>query len=61
MNYGFSTEQIENRVLASCNQERLKEHRQCYFCHMVCDCKYYKSKKGITLCQFLDDYLKEGK
>ena len=32
--YDFTNEQIENRVLADCNRERLKEHRQCDYCHL---------------------------
>lgn len=56
--YGFTIEQIENRVLADCNIKRLKEHRQCDYCHLIWDCKEYKSKKNITLCEFLDNYLK---
>ena len=33
--YDYTNEQIESRVLAPCNIERLKEHRQCEFfpCH----------------------------
>ena len=57
--YGFTLEQIENRALADCNKERLKEHKQCDYCHLVFDCKYYRSKMNKTLCQFLSE--QEGK
>ena len=53
--YGFTLEQIESRVLADCNRERLKEHKQCDYCHLVFDCKYYRSKMNKTLCQFLSE------
>lgn len=58
MSYNFTIEQIENRVLADCNQKRLLEHRQCDYCHMIWDCKKYQQEKGKTLCKFLDEYLK---
>ena len=53
--YGFTLEQIENRVLADCNKERLKEHKQCDYCHLVFDCKYYKSQINKTLWQVLSE------
>lgn len=56
-NYGFTFEQIENRVLADCNIKRLKEHRQCDYCHMIFDCKYYNYYNKKTLCEFLDNTL----
>lgn len=55
--YGFTLKQIESRVLADCNKERLKEHRQCDYCHLCFDCKYYEKQTGKTLCEYLD---KEG-
>ena len=54
--YDYTIEQIESRVLADCNRERLKEHRQCNYCHLYFDCKAYKERMGIDLCKFLDDY-----
>ena len=53
--YGFTLEQIENRVLADCNKERLKEHKQCDYCHLVFDCRHYRSQMNKTLCQFLSE------
>ena len=54
--YEYTNEQIESRVLADCNRERLKEHRQCDYCHLCFDCNAYKERTGIDLCKFLDDY-----
>ena len=51
--YEYTNEQIESRVLANCNCERLKEHRQCDYCHLCFDCKAYKERMGIDLCKFL--------
>ena len=59
--YDFTNEQIENRVLADCNRERLKEHRQCDYCHLCFDCKAYLKRTGKSLCKFLDNYEKEKK
>lgn len=59
--YYYSDIQIERRVLAPCNVERLKEHRQCEFCHLCFDCIVYKDRNKINLCQFLDNFLKEEK
>ena len=59
--YDFANEQIENRVLADCNRERLKEHRQCDYCHLCFDCKVYVKRTGKSLCKFLDNYEKEKK
>ena len=53
--YGFTLEQIENRVLADCNKERLKEHKQCVYCHLVFACRYYRSPMNKSLCQFLKE------
>ena len=55
--YNFTIDQIESRVLADCNIKRLKEHRQCDYCHLIWDCNKYKQEKKMTLCQFLDEYL----
>lgn len=52
--YGYTLDQIENRVQAECNKKRLEEHRQCDYCHLVFDCKYYKSQTNKTLCEYLD-------
>ena len=57
--YDYTNEQIENRVLAECNRKRLKEHRQCDYCHLVFDCRVYNKRTGITLCQFLDNTKEE--
>ena len=57
--YGYTNEQIESRVLAPCNQHRLEEHRQCDYCHLIFDCRVYKERTGITLCQFLDNHKEE--
>lgn len=54
--YGFTKEQMESRVLANCNKERLKEHRQCNYCHLCFDCKEYQKLTKKTLCNFLDNY-----
>lgn len=59
--YDYTNEQIECRVLAPCNIARLKEHRQCEFCHLCFDCIVYMDRNKINLCQFLDNYLKEEK
>ena len=53
--YGYTLEQIESRVLADCNKERLKEHRQCDYCHLCFDCRHYKKMTNKSLCQFLDE------
>ena len=57
--YDYTNEQIENRVLAECNRKRLKEHRQCAYCHLCFDCIVYKHRTGINLCEFLDNYKEE--
>ena len=59
--YDFTNEQIENRVLADCNRERLKEHRQCDYCHLCFDCKVYAKRTGKSLYTFLDNYEQEKK
>lgn len=58
--YDYTNEQIESRVLAPCNRHRLKEHRQCEYCHLCFDCIVYKDRTGINLCEFVDNYTKEG-
>lgn len=50
--YDFTNEQMENRVLADCNRERLKEHRQCDYCHLCFDCKVYVKRTGKVYVSF---------
>ena len=57
--YDYTNEQIENRVLAECNRQRLKEHRQCAYFHLCFDFIVYKDRTGINLCEFLDNYKDE--
>ena len=59
--YDFTNEQIENRVLADCNRERLKEHRQCNYFDLCFDCKVYVKRSEKRLCKFLDNCEKEKK
>lgn len=54
--YGFTREQMECRAAADCNRERLKEHRQCEYCHLIFDCKEYKKLTGKSLCQYVDSW-----
>lgn len=47
-------DKIEARVLANCNRELLQRNKDCGFCHLVFDCKYYTKETGIDLCEFLN-------
>lgn len=52
---------IEMRVEADCNMKRLAEHRDCNYCHLSFDCRYYKRQTGDTLCDYHDSLKKEDK
>ena len=53
--YDYTIEQIESRVLADCNRERLKEHRQCAYCHLCFDCIVYKDHRQCDYCHLCFD------
>lgn len=43
-------ERLENQVIADSSMTSLSESKDCRFCGMDLDCKYYFSKTGDKLC-----------